>query len=188
MPIVYTPTVGQACLEFSHIYRQTPRGLYISINDLGSVSEILDAWPEKDIRAIVFTDGVRLSLLLLTLWTHHSRTHLLSTAATGAHLGSWRPRRERHGHPSRQARTLYDILYHALSASVCVCACAPRLRRQCSLDLRGSCACVMSLRVRWCPAEHVPPRRARLRHEQRGVPGRPVLHGSAPEARAGRAL
>lgn len=58
MPIVYTPTVGQACLEFSHIYRQTPRGLYISLNDIGSVAEILDAWPEKNIRAIVFTDGV----------------------------------------------------------------------------------------------------------------------------------
>lgn len=60
MPIVYTPTVGQACLEFSHIYRQTPRGLYISLNDLGRVSEILDAWPQKQINAIVFTDGERI--------------------------------------------------------------------------------------------------------------------------------
>ncbi|POM61254.1 NADP-dependent malic enzyme, partial [Phytophthora palmivora] len=60
MPIVYTPTVGQGCQEFSHIYAQHPRGLFISVNDIGHVSEILDNWPEKDIRAICFTDGERI--------------------------------------------------------------------------------------------------------------------------------
>ncbi|KAF4315014.1 hypothetical protein G195_011214, partial [Phytophthora kernoviae 00238/432] len=54
MPIVYTPTVGQGCQEFSHIYNQQPRGLFISVNDIGRVAEILDNWPEKDIRAICF--------------------------------------------------------------------------------------------------------------------------------------
>ena len=53
-------TTLQACIEFSHIYRQNPRGLYISLNDLGSVASILDNWPEKDVKAIVFTDGERI--------------------------------------------------------------------------------------------------------------------------------
>ncbi|KAL4157688.1 hypothetical protein PRNP1_006705 [Phytophthora ramorum] len=60
MPIVYTPTVGQGCQEFSHNYSQQPRGLFISVNDIGHVAEILDNWPEKDIRAICFTDGERI--------------------------------------------------------------------------------------------------------------------------------
>lgn len=59
MPIVYTPTVGQACVEFSRIYRMTLRGVYISIHDVGRVKSLLDQWPFEDIRSIVFTDGVR---------------------------------------------------------------------------------------------------------------------------------
>lgn len=60
MPLVYTPTVGQACQEWSHIYRQTPRGVYISLNDKGKVFDILNNYPNKDIKAIVFTDGERI--------------------------------------------------------------------------------------------------------------------------------
>ncbi|CAM9554425.1 unnamed protein product [Heterosigma akashiwo] len=60
MPIAYTPVVGQACIEFSDIYRMTPRGMYFSINDRGNIRRILDNWPVKDIRAIVFTDGERI--------------------------------------------------------------------------------------------------------------------------------
>lgn len=57
MPFIYTPTVGEACLKWNRIYRQTVRGVYISLNDRGYVNSILDNYPEKDIQAIVVTDG-----------------------------------------------------------------------------------------------------------------------------------
>ena len=59
MPLIYTPTVGQACFEFQHIYRK-PRGFYVSLHDKGRVKEILQNWPHKDARIIVVTDGERI--------------------------------------------------------------------------------------------------------------------------------
>ena len=59
LPIVYTPTVGEACLRFGHIMRR-PKGLYVSIKRKGRVREILRNWPNRDVRFIVVTSGQRI--------------------------------------------------------------------------------------------------------------------------------
>ena len=59
LPIIYTPTVGQACKTFSHIMRE-PKGFFITPDDRGEIARILDNWPERDIHVIVVTDGQRI--------------------------------------------------------------------------------------------------------------------------------
>ena len=59
LPIVYDPTIGEACLKFGHIYRQA-RGMYLSMSRRGKVKEILRNWPQKDVRFICVTDGGRI--------------------------------------------------------------------------------------------------------------------------------
>jgi len=59
LPLVYTPTVGEACLQFGHIFRR-PKGLYLSMKRKGRVREVLRNWPERDVRFIVATSGQRI--------------------------------------------------------------------------------------------------------------------------------
>ena len=58
-PVVYTPVVGQACQEFSHIYRR-PRGLFISYPLRDSIVELLRHRPNPEVDVIVATDGERI--------------------------------------------------------------------------------------------------------------------------------
>ena len=59
LPIVYDPTIGEACLKFGHIYRQA-RGMYLSMTRRGKVKDVLKNWPEKDVRFICVTDAGRI--------------------------------------------------------------------------------------------------------------------------------
>ncbi|CDO71102.1 hypothetical protein BN946_scf184844.g106 [Trametes cinnabarina] len=59
-PLIYTPTVGDACLQYSHIFRR-PEGLFISIKDKGNIGKILRNWPRiEEARISVVTDGSRI--------------------------------------------------------------------------------------------------------------------------------
>lgn len=59
LPIIYTPTVGQACEEFSNIYR-SHRGLFVSYPDREHIDDILRSATKGNVKVIVVTDGERI--------------------------------------------------------------------------------------------------------------------------------
>jgi malate dehydrogenase (oxaloacetate-decarboxylating)(NADP+) len=59
IPILYDPTVADACLTFGHIYRRA-RGMYITRNMKGRIAEVFKNWPERDVRFICVSTGGRI--------------------------------------------------------------------------------------------------------------------------------
>ncbi len=59
LPIIYTPTVGQACQQFSQIFRR-PRGLYVTANNIQNIDKVLSNAPFSNVSLIVVTDGERI--------------------------------------------------------------------------------------------------------------------------------
>lgn len=59
VPIIYAPTLAAVCQQFSHIYRR-PRGMYISLEMMGRIEEVLRNWPVEDVRVICATTGGRI--------------------------------------------------------------------------------------------------------------------------------
>ena len=56
IPILYDPTVADACLTFGHIYRRT-RGMYITRHMKKHIVEVLQNWPEREVRFVLRVDG-----------------------------------------------------------------------------------------------------------------------------------
>lgn len=59
VPLIYTPTVGEPCLQYGAIYRR-PRGMFLSLCDRGHITEAFRHWSQPGVRLIVVTDGERI--------------------------------------------------------------------------------------------------------------------------------
>ncbi len=59
IPIVYDPTIADACLTYGHIYRR-PQGMYLTKKMQGRFAQVLANWPTRDIRFICVTSGGRI--------------------------------------------------------------------------------------------------------------------------------
>lgn len=59
LPLLYTPTVGEACLKFGTLV-QRPMGVWVSLSDAGNVRRLIRNWPASDVKIAVITDGERI--------------------------------------------------------------------------------------------------------------------------------
>ncbi len=88
LPVVYTPTVGDACEHFSDIYRRA-RGIFVSYDNRHYFDEILHSVTKDKIRVVVITDGERVLGLgdqVLAAWES-----LLANFRSTPHVGASRP-------------------------------------------------------------------------------------------------